>query len=71
MPNNCPGTPSRKNCFACHTAAHSGGLQLDSRDSLIKGGNSGPAIVPGNPEHSLLILRLTDVAGNVVHDIVA
>jgi hypothetical protein len=44
-----------KNCFACHTNARSGGLQLDSRESILKGGNSGPAVVPGDPDHSLLV----------------
>src|SRR4051794_4191878 len=44
-----------KNCFACHTSSSLGGLQLDSRESMLKGGNSGPAIVPGKPEQSLLI----------------
>jgi hypothetical protein len=35
---------------------------LDSRDGLLKGGNSGPAIIPGDPERSLLIkaIRYTD-----------
>src|SRR4029077_11418511 len=32
-----------------------GGLRLDSRDGLLTGGKSGPAIVPGDPEKSLLI----------------
>jgi len=32
-----------------------GGLQLDSRAALLKGGKSGPAITPGKPEESLLI----------------
>jgi len=44
-----------KNCFACHTNSKLGGLELDSRDHLLKGGKSGPAIVPGQPESSLLI----------------
>lgn len=43
------------NCYACHTDAKSGGLQLDTREHVLKGGNSGPAIVPGNPDGSLLI----------------
>ncbi len=47
-----------KNCFACHTGSKLGGLQLDSREHLLKGGNSGPAIVPGQPESSLLILAV-------------
>ena len=44
-----------QNCYACHTHARMGGLQLDSRESMLKGGNSGPAIIPGKPEDSLLI----------------
>ena len=43
------------NCFACHTDSQMGGLRLDSREAMLKGGNSGPAIVPGNAESSLLI----------------
>ena len=42
-------------CYACHTEAKSGGLRLDSRESMLQGGNSGPAIAPGDPEASLLI----------------
>ena len=42
-------------CFACHTQSRLGGMQIDSRETLLKGGNSGPAIVPGSPEQSLLI----------------
>ncbi len=44
-----------KNCYSCHTGSRLGGLQLDSREGLLKGGNSGPAIVPGDPEKSLLM----------------
>lgn len=44
-----------KNCFACHTSSQLGGLRLDSRETVLKGGNSGPAIVPGRPEQSLLM----------------
>ena len=44
-----------KNCYPCHTSAQSGGLQADSREHLLKGGNDGPAIVPGDPDKSLLI----------------
>ena len=32
-----------------------GGLRLDSREAMLKGGKSGPALVPGDPEKSLLI----------------
>ena len=41
--------------YACHTDAKSGGLQLDSREHILTGGKSGPAIVPGDPDKSLLI----------------
>src|SRR5579864_4999603 len=43
------------NCYVCHTDSQLGGLRLDSRDSIIKGGKSGPAVIPGDPENSLLI----------------
>src|SRR5499427_7413806 len=43
------------NCYDCHTDQRMGGLRVDSRDALLKGGRSGPAIVPGDPEKSLLI----------------
>jgi hypothetical protein len=44
-----------KNCFACHTNSKMGGLQLDSRDNLLKGGSDGPVVIPGNPDQSVLI----------------
>src|SRR3954469_10529784 len=43
------------NCYDCHTNERMGGLRVDSRESLLKGGRSGPAIVPGDPDKSLLI----------------
>ncbi|MBY0490369.1 MAG: PSD1 and planctomycete cytochrome C domain-containing protein [Gemmatimonadaceae bacterium] len=45
-------------CFACHTNEERGGLRLDSRERLLKGGSRGPAVIPGNPEQSLLIAAL-------------
>jgi hypothetical protein len=45
-------------CFECHSAAAKkkrGGLQLDSRAAVLKGGDTGPAVWPGAPEKSLLI----------------
>lgn len=47
------------NCYDCHTGAESGGLRVDSREALFKGGNSGPAIVPNQPEASLLLQAVT------------
>ncbi|MDQ3625233.1 MAG: DUF1549 domain-containing protein, partial [Verrucomicrobiota bacterium] len=47
-------------CYECHDGEkRKGGLALDSRESLREGGESGPAIVPGNPEESLLIRSIT------------
>ena len=48
-------------CYKCHSADADkvrGGLLLDTRDGLRKGGDTGPAIVPGNPGESLLIQAL-------------
>src|SRR3982751_3073019 len=43
-------------CNACHGAEkQKGSLRLDSREAMLKGGESGPAIVPGKPEDSLLV----------------
>src|SRR4051794_26498729 len=43
-------------CFPCHGGEKtSGGLRVDSREALVKGGDSGPAVVPGDPGASLLI----------------
>jgi hypothetical protein len=44
-----------KNCYPCHSTAHLGGLELTSRENVLKGGNSGPAVVPNKPADSLLI----------------
>jgi mono/diheme cytochrome c family protein len=50
-------------CFDCHTADEKGGLRLDSRAAILKGGDSGPAVVPGNPDESLLIKAVRHVQG--------
>jgi hypothetical protein len=43
-------------CLSCHgSKKQSGALRLDAREALIEGGESGPAIVPGNPDASLLV----------------
>ncbi len=43
-------------CFRCHgDTKSSGSLRLDSLAALLEGGDSGPAIVLGNPEESLLV----------------
>ncbi len=45
-------------CYKCHSSTSEklkGGLMLDSREAWLKGGDTGPAITPGDPEKSLLI----------------
>jgi len=47
------------NCFVCHGAkTHLGGLRVDSMSDLLKGGNSGAAIVPGDLNKSLLVIAV-------------
>jgi len=42
-------------CFKCHSAKkQKGGLRLDTRAFLLRGGENGPAVKPGDPENSLL-----------------
>ena len=55
----------REHCYACHSHAaqeSSGGLVLDWKSGWGIGGDRGPAIVPGEPDNSLLIkaIRHTD-----------
>jgi hypothetical protein len=45
-----------ENCYSCHgPAKQKGGLRLDSREAILKGGETGPAVVPGKPDASLLL----------------
>jgi len=43
------------NCYSCHTNSSLGGLRLDSREAMMRGGGRGAAITPGDPETSWLI----------------
>lgn len=51
-------------CYACHSAAAAakgklkGELMLDTREGMRKGGKSGPVLVPGKPEESLILKAL-------------
>ncbi len=46
-----------EHCYECHSAATKtkGGLRLDSRADLLRGGDSGPAMVVGQPDESRII----------------
>jgi hypothetical protein len=51
-------------CFRCHGGERvAGKLRVDTRDALLKGGGSGPAIVPGEAERSLLVRALRHAEG--------
>jgi mono/diheme cytochrome c family protein len=44
------------NCFMCHgPKKQKGGLRLDSRKAILQGGDSGPALTPGDPKASILV----------------
>ncbi len=48
-------------CYECHSQESKnlkGGLLVDTREGLLQGGDSGPALVPGSPEKSLLITSI-------------
>lgn len=56
-------------CYSCHSADSrdlGGGLQVDSRAGLIKGGDNGPALVPGKPEKSLLLTAIKHSDRNLI-----
>src|SRR5262249_4376321 len=70
-----------QHCYKCHSAGSrevKGGLLLDSREGLHKGGESGKAIVPGDPAGSLLYQAINfetfemppgdKLPDNVIHD---
>jgi hypothetical protein len=44
-----------EHCLKCHGEKEKGGLRLDSRSAMLAGGDSGPAVNPGNPGGSRLI----------------
>jgi cytochrome b subunit of formate dehydrogenase len=42
-------------CGTCHVASNFGGLSMATYEGILKGGNSGPAVVPGDPQSSMLV----------------
>jgi len=48
-------------CFACHGGLRQeAGLRLDTADLMAAGGDSGPAVVKGDPAASLVLARVAD-----------
>ncbi len=51
-----------EHCYECHSATSKklkGGLRVDGRAALLQGGDTGPAITPGNPKTSLLLAAVS------------
>ena len=52
-------------CYQCHSEEakkEKGNLLLDTRDGIRKGGDTGPAVVPGDPKRSLLLKAIKQTA---------
>jgi cytochrome b subunit of formate dehydrogenase len=47
----------RNRCSTCHGVTRVGGLSLATYQDALTGGNSGPAIIPGDPDHSVLVQK--------------
>ncbi len=45
-------------CHACHASSRMGGLDLTTKEGAMRGGNSGPSVIAGKPEESLLVQAL-------------
>jgi cytochrome c553 len=54
-------------CYNCHSASTNsqGGLRVDDRNGLLVGGSRGPAVVPGDPEESLLLQAIRQTHAEV------
>jgi len=54
-------------CYECHNShtQAKGGLALDFRDGLLKGGDSGPALAPGQPDQSLLVQAIRHASADL------
>src|SRR5579863_5549154 len=53
-----------RNCYVCHGPAnHLSGFRLDQKQSALKGGNNGRAIVPGKALESPLYARVAGLGG--------
>ena len=44
-----------EHCYECHDERADGGLHVNSRAGLLRGGDTGAAVVPGDPDSSLLV----------------
>lgn len=51
------GALLQSKCGTCHGEAATAGLNLSTYADALKGGNSGPVIVPGDSDNSLLVIK--------------
>ena len=59
----------KKNCLRCHIGPDArAGLDLSTRARLLRGGDSGPAAIPGAAEQSLLLQRVTEGSMPPIND---
>jgi WD40 repeat protein len=57
----------KKNCLACHnTTEKEGKLILETPQTILKGGDSGPGVVPKKGAESLIILRATGAQDDIM-----
>lgn len=57
-----------RNCYRCHSereGSAKGGFTMDTRAGMLKGGDSGPVVVPGRPEQSLLVKAIQYYDGDL------
>lgn len=56
-----------ENCFNCHSASNksAGGLRVDDRNGLLSGGNRGAAVVPSDPEKSIILRAVKQTDGKL------
>lgn len=51
-------------CYRCHGGeAHRGGFNMNTRAALLKGGHHGPAVIPGDPAKSFLVVLIRHARG--------
>src|SRR5438445_2288273 len=56
-----------KSCFECHAGTKARGeLQLDTREHALKGGESGPALIPGKSADSLLVQAVAGLKSDLI-----
>lgn len=54
-----------ENCYQCHGAKkQNNGLRLDSREAVLKGGDYGAVVIPGNPDSSKLVHAISQTRQN-------